>query len=215
MTDFCLAMRAAMNYSPLSSVYIYAHELTAFESYLKYNTGVKILHIYSPVHSDSLIECELKELDNSPKGPRLIWLTVRPPPGVVTFEAFQSIVEKFISCLPENLPYFYAYEVKALSGAGLHVHFCTISTKISDIYRNAKGKFQNLFKNVFKIPRTVGTRPGGFHFQMLPATTEIWEDKINYLCHSKHHNTQEQLDLKVAREWRDKHSIPHFFRKGR
>ena len=52
MTDFCSALRAAGEYSPLSSVYIYAHELTAFEEYLKYNTGFKILKIYSPVFSD-------------------------------------------------------------------------------------------------------------------------------------------------------------------
>lgn len=212
MTDFCLALRAALKYSPLSSVYIYANELTAFEEYLKYNTGVKILQIYSPVFSDTLLECELQELDHSPKGPRLIWLTVRPPPDVVTFEAFKSIVEKFISCLPKTIKYFYAYEVKAISGAGLHVHFCTISTKISDIYRNARGKFQVLFKGIFNIPRKVSCRPGGFYFQTLPGTDQIWADKITYLIDNKHHNSIEQNDLKVARLWREQINIPHFIK---
>ena len=212
MTDFCSALRAAGEYSPLSSVYIYAHELTAFEEYLKLNTGVKILKIYSPVFSDTRIECELQELDHSSKGPRLIWLTVRPPPDVVRFDDFKSIVEKFVSCLPKNIKYFYAYEVKATTGAGLHLHFCTVSTKISDIYRNARGKFQKLFQGVFNIPRKVSCRPGGFYFQTLPSTDEIWADKVTYLIDNKYHNSVEQTDLKVARTWREKLNIPHFIK---
>ena len=212
MTDFCRAVRAALTNSPLSSVYIYAHELTAFEEYLRLNTGVKIQQIYSPVFSDTKLECELQELDHSPKGPRLIWLTVRPPPDVVSLDDFKSIVEKFISCLPNNIKYFYAYEVKAITGSGLHVHFCTISTKISSIYRNARGKFQKLFQGVFNIPRKVSCRPGGFYFQTLPGTAQIWADKVAYLIEHKHHNSIEQTDLKVARSWREIMDIPHFIK---
>ena len=213
MTDFCKALRTATMFSPLSSVYIHAHELTAFEEYLRLNTGIKIQQIYSPVFSDTHLECQLQESDHSDtKGPRLIWLTVRPPPDVVNFDDFKNIVEKFISCLPNNIKYFYAYEVKAISGAGLHVHFCTISTKISSIYRNARGKFQKLFQGFFQIPRKVSCRPGGFYFQTLPATDQIWSDKVTYLIDNKYHNSIEQTDLKVARQWRENSNIPHFIK---
>ena len=213
MTDFCVATRAASDHSPLSSlVYIHPYELTAFEEYLSLNTGYSIKHTYQSIFSD-LLQCELKEFDLTLKGNRLIWLTIRPPPGGADFTMLSELVNSFISCLPKNIDYFYSYEVKATDGSGLHVHICMITSSVSKVYKNARGKFNNLFP--FNIPAKISTIQGGFYFQILPPSDEIWKDKENYLRVSKHHTAGEQIDLQVTREWRDKHSIPHFFRKGR
>lgn len=213
MTDFCDATRAASKHSLCSSsVYIHPYELTAYEEYLSLNTGYSISHTYLSLFSD-LLQCELKEFDLPIKGPRLIWLTIRPPARGLNFTMLSKLVNSFLSCLPKNIDYFYSYEVKATDGTGLHVHICMITSSVSKVYKNARGKFSHLFP--FKIPAKISTIPGPFYFQTLPPSDEIWQDKINYLTVSKYHNTQEQLDLKISHEWRDKNCIPHFTRKGR